>query len=72
MSEDGGLEDVEESFRAAASCAWRRATVASSALSRVSWTSNCTCKRRQFGQDFRALVFMAGYATSLTGFTQQR
>ena len=70
MSEDGGLEEVEESFRAAASCAWRCATVASSAFSRDSWVSNIACKRRQFGQDFRALDFMAGYATSLTAITQ--
>ena len=67
MSEDGGFEEVEESFRAAASCSWRRATVASSALNRA---SNSACKRRQFGQDFRALAFMAGYATSLTELTQ--
>ena len=30
MSEDGGLHEVEESFLAAASCSWRRATVPSS------------------------------------------
>src|SRR3954447_13009732 len=71
MSEDGGLDEVEESFRAAASCAWRRATVASSAFSRASWASNSAWKRRQFGQDFRALVFMASYATSLTDLRQQ-
>ena len=70
MSEDGGLEEVEESFRAAASCAWRRATVASSAFSRASWASNSACKRRQFGQDFRGSVLMAGYAISLTALTQ--
>ena len=58
MSEDGGLEEVEESFRAAASCAWRRATVASSAFNRASRASNSACKRRQFGQDFRALAFI--------------
>ena len=33
-------------------------------LNRASWASNCACKRRQFGQDFRALVFMARYAKS--------
>ena len=58
MSEDGGLEDVAEFFRAAASCSWSLATVASSAASRAS-------NRRQFGQDFRALAFMARYAKSL-------
>ena len=78
MSEDGGLDEVEESFRAAASCSWRRATVASSAFNYASWASNSplgrptTCKRRQFGQDFRALAFMAGYATSLIELTQHR
>ena len=34
MSEEGGLEEVEEFFRAAASCSWSLATVASSAASR--------------------------------------
>ena len=72
MSEDGGLDEVEESFRAAASCSWRRATVASSAFNRASWASNFACKRRQFGQDFRALGLMAGYATSLAENTQHR
>ena len=42
---------------AAASCSWSFATVASSAASRAS-------NRRQFGQDFRALAFMARYAKS--------
>ena len=36
MSEDGGLEEVEESLLAAASCSWREATVASSAFNRAS------------------------------------
>ena len=72
MSEDGGLEDVEEFFRAAASCSWSRATVASSAFNRASWASNFACKRRQFGQDFRALAFMARYAKSLVENTQHR
>jgi hypothetical protein len=53
------LEDVAEFFRAAASCSWSRATVASSAASRAS-------NRRQFGQDFRAFGFMDRYAKSLT------
>jgi hypothetical protein len=66
MSEDGGLEDVAEFFRAAASCSWSLATVASSAASRAFWASNSACNRRQFGQDFRALAFMGHYATSLT------
>src|SRR5271157_5345800 len=79
MSEDGGLDEVEESFFAAASCCWRRATVASSAFNRASWASNFAswasnfaCKRRQFGHNFRALSLMAGYATSLVENTQHR
>ena len=71
MSEDGGLEDVAEFFRAAASCSSSRATVASSAASRRFWASNSACwafnlacKREQFGQDFRALAFMARSAKS--------
>src|ERR1700730_13570428 len=59
MSEEGGLEDVAEFLRAAASCSWSLAMVASSTASRAS-------NRRQFGQDFRALDFMARYAKSLT------
>ena len=93
MSEDGGLDEVEESFLAAASCSWRRATVPSSAFNRAcwasnfacwasnfacwtsnfaSWASNFACKRRQFGQDFRALGLMTGYATHIVGNTQHR
>jgi hypothetical protein len=34
MSEDGGLDDVAEFFRAVASCSWSFATTASSAASR--------------------------------------
>ena len=36
MSEEGGLDEVAEFFLAAASCSWRRATVASSAFNRAS------------------------------------
>jgi len=72
MSEDGGLDLIEESFLAAASCSWRRATVASSAFNRASWASNFACKRRQFGQDFRALGLMASYASHMVGNTQHR
>src|SRR5271166_4470082 len=86
MSEDGGLDEVEESFLAAASCSWRRATVASSAFNFASWASNFAswasnfaswasnfaCKRRQFGHNFRALGLMTGYATSLVENTQHR
>jgi hypothetical protein len=46
--------------------------VASSAFNRASWASNFACKRRQFGQNFRALGLMVGYATSLVENTQHR
>ena len=78
MSEDGGLDEVEESFRAAASCSWRRATVPSTlqrafwASNFAFWASNFACRRRQFGQDFRALGLMTGYATHIVGNTQHR
>ena len=72
MSEDGGLDEVEESFLAAASCSLRRATVPSSTFKRASWASNFACRRRQFGQDFRALGLMTGYATLIVGNTQHR
>ena len=62
VSEDGGLDEVEESFRAAASCSWRRATVASSAFNLASWASNFVCKRRQFGQDFRDVPWVSWWA----------
>ena len=38
----------------------------------ASWASNFTCKRRQFGHNFRALGLMAGYTTSLVENTQHR
>jgi hypothetical protein len=43
MSEEGGLEDVEESLRAAANCSWSWATAA-----RKDWISSC--KRWHPGQ----------------------
>ena len=50
----------------------RRATVPSSTFKRASWASNFACRRRQFGQDFRALGLMTGYATLIVGNTQHR
>ena len=66
------MHEVEESFLAAASCSWRRATVPPSTFKRASWASNFACKRRQFGQDFRALGLMTGNATPIVGNTQHR
>ena len=45
MSEEGGLEEVEESLRAEASCSWRRATAACRASIWPCWASTCICKR---------------------------
>src|SRR3954464_11110022 len=79
MSEDGGFDEVEESLRAAASCACNWPMVrcrTSSCVRSVSscarwvsncacWTSSCACNRRQFGQVGLASAPMAGYFTSL-------
>ena len=50
----------------------RRATMPSSAFNRASWASNFACRRRQLGQDFRALGLMTGYATQMVWKTQHR
>src|SRR4051795_7362210 len=50
MSEEGGLEEVEESLRAEASCCWSWPTAACSASIWRRWASSCACKRSQFGQ----------------------
>src|SRR3954463_7529206 len=79
MSEDGGFDEVEESLRAAASCAcnwsmvrWRTSSCVRSVSSCARWVSNCACwtsscacNRRQFGQVGVASAPMAGYFTSL-------
>src|SRR4051794_40510712 len=81
MSEDGGLDEVEESFRAVASCAssfetvrWRsssRACWASScacwASNRARWASSCACNRWQFAQEGRASAPMAADSKCHTG-----
>src|SRR5436305_12997973 len=71
MSEDGGLEEVEESLRPAASCSWSRMMVAcrtSSCACRASncacWVSSRACNRWQFGQECVASAPMAAYSTS--------
>src|SRR5436305_1002702 len=48
MSEEGGLEEVEESFRAAASCCCSSRTVCCTC-------SSCCCKRRHPAQFLLAL-----------------
>ena len=50
----------------------RRATAPSSFFNRASWASNFACRRRQLGQDFRALGLMTGYATHMVWKTQHR
>src|SRR4051794_12787906 len=49
MSEEGGLEEVEESLRAEASCSWSWQTAACNASICRRWTSSCACNRSQFG-----------------------
>src|SRR3954449_2501144 len=63
MSEDGGLEEVEESLRAAASCAcsWAKATWR--AFNCACTASSCACNRWQFGQEGVASVPMAADST---------
>src|SRR3954452_23814918 len=64
MSEDGGLEEVEESFRAAASwaCSWAKATWSDFNCARRA--SSCACNRWQFEQGCAASAPIAAYSTS--------
>src|SRR5947208_1449040 len=64
ISEDGGLEEVEESFRAAANCAcsWAKATWR--VLNCDCSSSSCACNRWQFGQEGVPSAPMAAYSTS--------
>src|SRR4051794_13758096 len=69
MSEDGGLEEVEESLRAAASCAcnwatvaWSWATVVLRASRRACWAASCACNRSQLAQGVVASVPMRAYS----------
>src|SRR4051812_10983488 len=50
MSEEGGFEEVEESFRAAASCSCKWATTACKASSCWRRESTWACSRSQFAQ----------------------
>src|SRR5512135_2726050 len=59
MSEDGGLEEVEESLRAAASCWPSWATTCLRAASSASRASTRACSRRQLGQRAVSLALMA-------------
>src|SRR5437868_8525910 len=49
-SEDGGLEEVEEFFWAAASCSRSWATSARKAASCACWELSCPCSRRHLAQ----------------------
>src|SRR5512135_3924685 len=59
MSEDGGLEEVEESLRAAASCWPSWATTTLRAASSASRASTRAWNRRQLGQRAVSLALMA-------------
>src|SRR4051812_48638101 len=63
ISEEGGLDEVEESFRAAASCAcsWAKATWR--AFNCPCTASSCACNRWQFEQEGVASVPMAADST---------
>src|SRR5262245_63722398 len=54
MSEDGGLDDVEEFFRAWASCCCRWARLACNASIWARCASSCSCRRLQPGQEVAA------------------
>jgi len=58
MSEDGGLEEVEESLRAAASCFCNWATVARKASSSARKLSTSACNRWQLAHGGRGAVIM--------------
>src|SRR5512142_13363 len=62
-SDEGGLEEVEESLRAAASCWPNRATTSLRAASSASRASTRACNRRQLGQRVVSLALMAIYHT---------
>jgi hypothetical protein len=58
MSLEGGLEDVDESFRAAANCLSNSAILAKAVASRFSNSATRRDKRSQFGQGSRRLLIM--------------
>src|SRR5271165_219757 len=59
MSEDGGLEEVEESLRAAARTSRRRASSEETESSLACSALTCTCSRWQFAQGLLAAVSIA-------------
>src|SRR5512147_889797 len=59
MSEEGGLEEVEESLHAAASCWLNRVTTSLRAASSASRASTRACNRRQLGQSAGSSALMA-------------
>ena len=58
MSEEGGLEEFEESLCAAASCFCNSTTVASRASNRACRLSSCACNRWQFAHGGVASLIM--------------
>src|SRR5436309_2715090 len=71
ISEEGGLEDVAESLRAAASCAWSWLMVTWRVFSCACWdsdcawrASSCACNRWQFEQGCVVSAPIAAYSTS--------
>src|SRR5512135_2551676 len=70
MSEDGGLEEVEESFRAAASCLCNWATVAWRASSCARKASTSACNRWQLAHGGMGSVFMEAKSILLASVIQ--
>src|SRR4051812_31065928 len=64
MSEEGGLEEVEESLRAAASCACSWSKAPWRALNSTCRSSSRACNRWQFGQEGVDSALMAANSTS--------
>src|SRR3954453_20390844 len=63
ISEEGGLDEVEESFRAAASCACSWAKAIWRAFNCACTASSCACNRWQFEQVGVASVPMTANST---------
>src|SRR4051812_38385415 len=62
MSDEGGLEEAEESLRAEASCACNWATVAVRASRRACRAVSCACNRSQLAQGVVASAAMRPYS----------
>src|SRR3954465_1668002 len=72
MSDEGGLEEVEESLRAAASCWLSWATICLRVASSASRASTRACNRRQLVQRAGPLALMGlDYTCSATGALQR-